>query len=806
VENVNPKYLGTLELDKILERLAGHTSFSAGRELALALQPSADIEDVRLWQQQTAEAKMLLSKQPGLSLGGVHDVRPLLRSAKIGAALEPGSLLDIQTTLLGGKVLRRAIASKADQFPQLAAIAQRIEECPKLAAEIGRCISDRGEIVDSASSALARIRRQLAVAHERLLNHLNKLIALPANARYLQEALVTQRAGRYVIPLKAESKGRIPGIVHDQSASGATLFIEPLAVVELGNQWRQLQLDEQHEMERILHELTIAVGEHAAEIQSTVEALAELDLAFAKANYAFELKAVQPDLLEQASRPTTARGAKPAATRLPEYLRLVRARHPLLPADTVVPIDVHLGSEFTILVVTGPNTGGKTVALKTVGLLAAMAQSGLQIPAAEGSELRVFTGLYADIGDEQSIEQSLSTFSSHMTNIIDILAESGENALVLLDELGAGTDPAEGSALGRAILSELLERRIPAMVTTHYTELKLFAQATSGVENAAVEFDVRTLSPTYKLTIGLPGRSNAFSIARRLGLPEPIIAGAKTLISAEDRESDHILDRIRKSRKEMARATQAAQMTLASARRKEKEVRRRLRDMERERRELLAQARQRLHAVQEEQRRLQRTVQQQEVTRQWLDEAAQRLQKLEQEQKAAESVVAMPPPSSEQTQLPQEPLVAGDIVWVSSLSQVGHIIELVDGDAEVQVGAFRARVPAVDLEKRQPTVSPVDKGEVRVELSPRPIPSVELNLRGRRVEDALPELDKYLDGAYLASLPYARIVHGKGTGALRKVVREVLANHPLVASFRPGELNEGGDGVTVVNLVPRSPG
>lgn len=793
---MNPKYLETLELDKILERLAGHTSFSAGRELALALHPSADIEEVRQRQQETAEAKRLLSLQPGLSLGGVHDVRPLLKSAEIGATLEPGSLLDILSTLLGGKALRRAIVPNAEQFPVLAAIAQRIEDCPKLVAEIARCINDRGEIIDHASPTLARIRRQLVVAHDRLLNHLNKLIASPANANYLQEALVTQRGGRYVIPLKAEFKGRIPGIVHDQSASGATLFIEPLAVVELGNQWRQLQLDEQHEIERILHELTLAVGEHAAEIQSTVEALAELDLAFAKAEYAFEIKAVEPALLK-----TFVSEKVP----FPEYLRLVQARHPLLPADTVVPIDVHLGGEFAILVITGPNTGGKTVTLKTVGLLAAMAQSGLQIPAAEGSRLRVFSGLYADIGDEQSIEQSLSTFSSHMTNIIAILEESDAKSLVLLDELGAGTDPTEGSALGRALLSELLERRIPAMTTTHYTELKLFAQATAGVENAAVEFDVRTLSPTYKLTIGLPGRSNAFAIAKRLGFPEPIIAEASKLISAEDKEADRILDRIRRSRKEIGRATHAAQSALATARRKEKETRRLLREIERERRELLAEARQQLEAVQEEWRRLQNRVQQQEITQQWLEEAAQRLQKLEREQKAAESAGPMPLAPSVEAPLLQEQLEAGDMVWVSSLNQTGQIIELVDGEAEVQVGAFRTRLPVLDLEKRQLGAPPTDESGVHIELSPRPLPSAELDLRGWRVEDVLPELDKYLDDAYLASLPYARIIHGKGTGTLRKVVREALAEHPLVASFRPGELNEGGDGVTIVKLVPRSP-
>jgi DNA mismatch repair protein MutS2 len=795
---LNPKYLETLELDKILERLAEHIAFSAGRELALGLLPATDFAEVQRRQEETAEARALLSVKPGLTLGGVHDVRPSLKSARIGATLEASALLDVQSTLLGAKALRRAILADEEPYPVLAATAMHIEECPELVAEIGRCINDKGEMVDGASPALSRIRRGLSVAHDRLLERLNRLLASPANARHLQEALVTQRGGRYVIPLKAEFKGRIPGIVHDQSASGATLFIEPLAVVDLGNQWRQLQLDEQREIERILGALSEAVAEQADGIETTVEALAELDVALAKAEYAYRLRAVQPDLLEPVGAPS----GKPSQGPFPEYLNLLRARHPLLPADVVVPVDVRLGGDFASVVITGPNTGGKTVALKTVGLLAAMAQCGLQIPAAEGSALRVFSALYADIGDEQSIEQSLSTFSSHMTNIITILAEAGEGSLVLLDELGAGTDPTEGSALGQAILTELLERRIPAMVTTHYAELKLFAQATAGVENAAVEFDVRTLSPTYKLTIGSPGQSNAFAIAKRLGLPEEIISQAEGLISAEDKEADRILDRIRRSRKEIARAMHAAQTTLASAREKEKEARRLLREVERQRRDLLSEARRQLESVREEQQHWQEAAERDAVTRQWLDEAAKRLERAQQAQEAAEATT---PPPAEPVVAPEQ-LQVGDIVWVESLQQAGSLLALDDDEAEVQVGAFRARLPLVDLEKRPTGPQITGQDKVKVDLLPRPLPKVELNLRGKRVEEALAELDKYLDDAYLAALPFARIVHGKGTGALRDAVREALADHPLVASFRPAELNEGGEGATVVKLVSQPAG
>jgi DNA mismatch repair protein MutS2 len=794
---MDSKYLQTLELNKILERLAEHTAFSAGRELALALQPSTDAEEVRQRQQETAEAKFLLSVQPGLSLGGARDVRPLLKNAEIGATLDPPALLDVQSTLISAKALRRAIATKADPYPSLAAIAQRLEECPKLLAEIARCINDNGEVLDSASPALARIRRELAVARDRLLDRLNRLLGSSDSATYLQEALITQRGGRYVIPVKAEFKGRVQGIVHDQSASGATLFIEPLAIVELGNQWRQHQLDEQREVERILRELTALVATYAEQIRCTVEALAQLDLAFAKAQYAFAIKAVEPALLGDKTFEVCETSKVSAGD---EYLRLIRARHPLLPAETVVPIDVHLGGDFSILVVTGPNTGGKTVALKTIGLLAAMVQCGLQIPAGEGSAFRVFSGLYADIGDEQSIEQSLSTFSSHMGNIIAILAEADEQSLVLLDELGAGTDPTEGSALARAVLSELLHRHIPAMATTHYAELKLFAQATAGVENASVEFDVRTLSPTFKLTVGLPGRSNAFAIAKRLGLPQGIIDSAQQYISAEDVEADRLLERVRQSRHELGRATNAAQTALSTAREKEKEASRLLREADRERRALLAEAHAQLEQAQEELDRVRKAVERKDWTKERLDEAAKSVQQLQRKQKAIEPVS---PSAAAEVARARAQLAVGDTVWIASLNQTGQILGLQDSEAEVQVGLFRAQVPLLDLEKRPAPTVPPGQEQVHVSLTPRRMPSIELHLRGKRVDEVLPELNKYLDDAYLAGLPYVRIVHGKGTGTLRQVVRETLAEHPLVASFREGELNEGGAGVTMVKLQPK---
>ncbi|MEJ2559790.1 MAG: endonuclease MutS2, partial [Anaerolineae bacterium] len=508
--HLNLKHLNTLEFPKILERLARHADFSASKELALALMPAFYLSEVQERQAETREARRLLSVKPDISIGGARDVSPLLQRASRSAALLPAELLDIRQTLAAARDLKRAISRLGDQFPLLEDIAGRIQECPGLLNEITRCISDRGEVLDSASPELARIRRELEVTHQRLLERLNRIVQSPQNSQYLQESFVTQRQGRYVIPLRTEFKGRIQGIVHDQSASGATLFIEPLATVELNNRWRQLQLDEEEEVRRVLLGLTDLVAQEAKPIGWSVQAVAELDLAFAKAKYADEVRAIEPDFVGFPSPPIQGTYGL--------VLHLLSARHPLLDPETVIPIDVVLPPETFILVITGPNTGGKTVTLKTVALLAAMAQAGLQIPAAEGSTLPIFKSIYADIGDEQSIEQSLSTFSSHLTNIVSILAECDAESLVVLDELGAGTDPVEGSALARAILEHLRDRGVTTFVATHYSELKAYAHNTPGVTNACVEFDAETLAPTYRLTIGLPGRSNAFAIARRLGL------------------------------------------------------------------------------------------------------------------------------------------------------------------------------------------------------------------------------------------------------------------------------------------------
>jgi DNA mismatch repair protein MutS2 len=508
---MNEKSITVLELPKILDQLAKHASFSAGVELCRALRPTNDLRVALDRQRETAEAVALLESKTEISLGGARDVRDAVEHASRGVILEPPTFLDIRTTLRRATTLKRLLTRLRNQYPALGSIAEGLEDCAGLQGEISRVLDDSGNILDTASIKLALVRRDLRVAFERLQSRLNSLVNNPNFSKYLQEQLVTQRNGRYVVPLRAEFKGRIQGIIHDQSSSGATIFIEPLVTVELNNTVREMQLAEEEEIRRILRELSDLVAHEGAYIVRTVEGLATLDMIFARARYAAQLQATAPKLLPF-QPPQDPDSKHPGSV-----IRLEGARHPLLDPNKVVPIDLTLDEKTYVLVITGPNTGGKTVALKTVGLLTLMAQCGLHIPANPGAELTVFEGVFADIGDEQSIEQSLSTFSSHMTNTIRILAEANRRSLVILDELGAGTDPAEGSALARAVLLDLLDRSVTTLVTTHHPELKVFSQGTPGVRNASVEFDLETLRPTYRLIVGIPGRSNALAIASRLG-------------------------------------------------------------------------------------------------------------------------------------------------------------------------------------------------------------------------------------------------------------------------------------------------
>ena len=547
---MDEKSLTTLEYYKVLERLAAYTDFSASAELARAIRPTDDFQQALDRLAATTEARRLLSVKSEVTIGGARDIRPLSDRAARSSVLLPGELLEIKYTLVSARELYRAFEHKESEYPHLVVIAQQLMPPPGLIEAVTRAISERGEVLDSASVKLAHLRAEIKIAHERLLARLTRILNDPKNAPHLQENIITQRNGRYVIPLRAESRSRIRAIIHDQSSSGATLFVEPLVVVELNNAWHELQLAERDEERRILTELTDQVGVFHPLLVKLVEALAQIDLALACAKYADDTHAAEPLLVPFHK---TGRENHPGST-----IMLYHARHPLLDPAAVVPIDVTLDERTFALVITGPNTGGKTVTLKTVGLLALMAQSGLHIPAQSGSSLSLFSNIYADIGDEQSIEQSLSTFSGHITNIVRILKRMNSFSLVLLDELGAGTDPQEGSALARAILAHLVDKRVTSLVATHYPELKAFAHATPGVVNASMEFDLKTLKPTFHLMIGLPGRSNALAIANRLGLDKDLIQSARSMIDPSELIADDLLNEIHYQRDASRKARGAA--------------------------------------------------------------------------------------------------------------------------------------------------------------------------------------------------------------------------------------------------------
>lgn len=790
------KSIVILELPKVLDRMGKYAAFAASGDMAKRLLPTDDLSEARRRQAETSEARRLLSVKADTSVGGARDVRELVFGASKGVVLDGGDLNNVKATLLVARSLARTLSRLGGQFPLLSAIARGLAEAPGVIEAISQAIDERSHVMDSASERLAELRRELKVAQDRLMEKLQRLVADPRHGPYLQEAIITQREGRYVIPLKADFRGRIRGIVHDQSASGATLFVEPLATVELNNRVRELQIEEQNEIRRVLAALSAKVGEFAEQIAGAVDALAQLDLAFAKAKYADATRATEPELVElDAGRPRSS-----------SVLHLVAARHPLLDPERVVPIDLTLDPETQALVITGPNTGGKTVSLKTAGLLALMAQCGLHLPVRDGSSLAVFRQVLADIGDEQSIEQSLSTFSSHVTNIIRLLGQADERSLVILDELGAGTDPAEGSALARAILAFLLDRGAHTLVATHYPELKHYALETPGVRNASVEFDPDTLQPTYRLTIGLPGRSNAFAIAQRLGLPEPILSDARSMVSTTDLESERLLHEIHRQRHAAEQARLAAEHAQAQSQAAEQALQARLDGIDAERRAILesarAEAQAELDELREEIRALKRRLA--AVVPKEVREVEARVQELLDQ--AEEPVAGAPAPAATST---PRPLRLGSTVRVRPLNMEGVVTSMGTTDAEVQIGRLRVRARLEELESLTSAAKPATAPAPPA--SPEPMtrfpsaesPGMELHLRRLQVEDALIELERYIDRAYRAGLPWVRIVHGKGTGKLRRAVREVLRTHPLVASMESGKDSEGGEGVTVAKLVSR---
>ena len=794
---LDSKSLEMLDFRQISEIVAGFTSFSASRELALNLQPLSNYEQISLLLRQSAEARRLLSLEPAFSIGGAFDIREAVKMAARGKVLEPQSLLEIQQTLAAMCQLRSSLEKMSGEFPLLWNNASGIVELRQMEEDIASCLAPNGEVLDSASPRLAAARRQLRQVRQQLLDRLKVTMESPRGRTVVQEPIITEREGRYVIPVRIEHRKEIKGIVHDVSSSGATVFIEPWVTVELGNTLRELAAEESHEIERILASLSAKVGTHEIEISQSVALTAELDLAMAKAKYARKARATEPILTTFNKDGSTLEG-KPA-----HVLRLVEARHPLL-AEKAVPLSVEIGRDFSILVITGPNTGGKTVALKTIGLLSLMAQAGIPIPASAESRIPVFDSVFADIGDEQSIEKTLSTFSWHIGNIVRIINSATERSLVLLDELGTSTDPAEGSALARSILLYFLSRGTMAVATTHFSDLKAFAHTTPGLQNASLDFDPVTLAPTYHLTIGIPGGSNALATAARLGLSPDIVSRAREMLTRGSEEMETLLANLLEEK-------HGIEALRDDLKRKTDEAARRNIELENERRRLAEEERK---AIQETRDRV---VREAADLIQEIRQAASALRKEQNKQRIeqARQAIALAkerlktevwqPKTGEIGDETEDEgrITVGDMVRLREANLVATVLSVSEEtqQVEVQAGQVKLRLGLNSVEKVKvtPGTAPPEFTPVKRLVTSRPV-SMELDLRGKRADEVEWALDSYLNAASLANLSEVRIIHGIGTGAVRKIVRELLASHPLVKSFRPGVRGEGGDGATVVRL------
>jgi DNA mismatch repair protein MutS2 len=784
---VDTKTLRRLEFHKILEKLSGYAGSGLGKDRALVLEPSTDQLLVKRMQAETTEGRELLRLDPTAELGGWRDIRAPLLKLERGAVLEPEELLAVGQTMTACRQIKKFFAERPENYPLLGEITVILFGLPGLEHQIAMSILPGGELADRASDALFQIRRKITRGQAEVKEHLESLTRSPHYQKYLQDPIVTIREGRYVVPVKIEYRAQLPGIVHDQSASGATLFVEPMAVVEKNNELRRLVVAEKQEIARILAELSAALAEHAGPLGSSLEALGDLDFIMARARYSEKLDAVAPVFAGEAS------------------LDLKKARHPLLQGE-VVPVSLSLGHGFDTLVITGPNTGGKTVTLKTAGLVVLMAQAGLHIPAEEGSSLGIFHRVFADIGDEQSIEQSLSTFSSHMTNIVDIVLRAGRDSLVLLDELGAGTDPAEGAALARAILEKLHSAGARTVATTHYSELKSFAYANERVENASVEFDTATLRPTYRLLIGSPGRSNAFEIALRLGLPQALVGRARDFMTEEQVKVEDLMLSLEKSRQEAEAEREAAAAMRAEA----EQLKCRHEKMEEElalkREAVLARAAEEAYKLVRETRaeaeaavrdlRSKLSSDAARTRETAIQESRTRLQSMQ--ERAGRAV-----PKKKHAGVAPVALRPGEEVYLPRYNQKGYVLNAPagGGEVQVQVGVLKLSIPINEIRQVDEPKKPGGGSHVGAMLMEKARQvSSELNLRGLYAEEALLEVEKYLDDAYLAGLSKVCLIHGKGTGSLRTAVHRQLTGHKRVKSFRLGEHGEGGFGVTVVEL------
>jgi DNA mismatch repair protein MutS2 len=785
---VNNKAIETLEFHKIRQQLTTFASSSLGRELAEKLTPSTDFTEIVRLQEETDEAAKVLRLKGHVPLGGVFNILPHVKRAEIGSMLHPDEFVEIASTIRASRILKTFLGELVEEedvsLPILQEYGENLNPPTELYRIITSAISENGDVLDSASEKLRSLRTQIRSLEGRVREKLENIIRSSSAQKMLSDAIITIRNDRFVIPVKQEYRSHFGGMVHDQSSSGQTLFIEPQSIVQLNNELHQTKMKEQGEIQRILTELSTKTATYSEELKQLVSILRELDFMFTKAKFGASMKATKPMMNNDG------------------VIRLFRARHPFIPIDEVVANDIELGKDFTTIVITGPNTGGKTVTLKTVGLITLMAQAGLQIPAQDGSEVAVFESVFADIGDEQSIEQSLSTFSSHMVNIVEILRHVDSKSLVLFDELGAGTDPQEGAALAMSILDEVHRRGARVIATTHYPELKAYSYNRDGVTNASVEFDIESLSPTYRLLIGVPGRSNAFEISKRLGLPNDIIENAKTHIHVESNKVDNMIASLERSTRLAEKEEEEAKDLLKAAEKLHKDLQKAMIEFYNKKDELYEQARQEAKSIvrnaEREAEEIIRTLRQMqlekgaEIKEHELIEARKRLEGVVPEAKQDRH-----PPIKKKVKQDFKP---GDEVKVLSFDQKGHLIERVsENEWQVQIGIIKMKVEEDDLElikskpkKETQHIASIKGKEYHVGL--------ELDLRGERYEDALVRLEKYIDDALLAGYPRVSIIHGKGTGALRTGVQNYLKNHRQVKSFHFGSANEGGTGVTIVEF------
>ncbi len=783
-----------LEYDKIIQRLENSAASALGKKKCRELLPSTDPEEIRTRQQETADALTRIYRKGNLSFSGVPDIRDSIKRLEISSPLSAIELLRISSVLtatLRVKSYGKGITARESEEEYSDTLSERFELLEPMSQnnqEIMRCILSEEEIADDASPGLRSVRRQMKITNDKIHEQLAKIMTSQSNRSMLQDQPVTTRDGRYCIPVKSEYKNQFPGMVHDQSQTGSTLFIEPMAVVKLNNDLRELAIKEQDEIAKVLADLSSMFFERTEELKFNIETLTELDFIFARAELAKDMKANAPEFNEEG------------------VIDIRKGRHPLIDPRKVVPIDIRLGGEFDLLVITGPNTGGKTVSLKTVGLFTLMGQAGLHIPALDGSKLAVFDNVFADIGDEQSIEQSLSTFSSHMKNTVSILKEADEKSLVLFDELGAGTDPTEGAALAMAVLTFLHNRGVHCMATTHYAELKVFALSTPGVLNACCEFDVETLSPTYRLLIGIPGKSNAFAISSKLGLSKEVIDIAESFIGTKDKSFEDLMAELEKSRVESERDRAEAAAILEQAKEKESKLNERLERQEAARDKIL-------RAANEEARDIIQNA------KDFADETIRKINKLgssssgkelEQQrqllrEKLGEKSESLALKKKEGSGKKTGELKVGSHVHVLTLDLDGKVSTLPNakGDLYVQMGSLRTLVNISDIEMTEAAPDEDEKqdaGSGKIRMSKKMTVSTECNVIGMRVDEAINVVDKYLDDAYLSHLPRVTIIHGRGTGALKSAIHDRLKKTKYVSAFRLGGFGEGDGGVTIVDF------